>query len=87
VKKIAPECSPTCFGQDLSIIVTLEKVPQNLGSATFNETAERKRSPSLRKFAQSGVDVMITAFRNFCQFLAKNWRLSQKPTFPYLDYS
>jgi hypothetical protein len=31
------------------------------------------------KFAQSGVDVMITIFRDFYPFSAKTWRFSQKP--------
>jgi hypothetical protein len=28
----------------------------------------------------SAVDVTITIFRDFCHFLAKNWRFSQKTT-------
>jgi hypothetical protein len=44
----------------------------------FQETAQSKQSPIGRKFAQSGTDVMITIFCDFCQFLAKNWRFSQK---------
>jgi hypothetical protein len=30
-------------------------------------------------FSTPGVDVMITIFCDFRQFLAKNWRFSQKP--------
>jgi hypothetical protein len=31
-----------------------------------------------RKFAQSGVNVMITIFFDFCQFLAQKFALSHK---------
>jgi hypothetical protein len=38
-----------------------------------------KQSPNGRKFGQSGVDVMITIFCDFCQFSAKKLAFSQKP--------
>jgi hypothetical protein len=33
----------------------------------------------LEPVSHSGVDVMINIFCDFCQFLAKKWRFSQKP--------
>jgi hypothetical protein len=48
-------------------------------SEIVKNTIPSKHSLKGRKFAQSGVDVMITIFCNFRQFLTKNWRFSQKP--------
>jgi hypothetical protein len=40
-------------------------------SEIFKKTVRSKHSPNGRKIAKSGVDVMITIFCDFCQFLEK----------------
>jgi hypothetical protein len=44
----------------------------------FKKTSQRKQLPNRRKFAQSGVDVVITIFCDFRQFSVTKWRFSQK---------
>jgi hypothetical protein len=45
---------------------------KNVGDfCNFEETTQSKQSPNGRKFAQPGVDVMITIFCDFRQFSAK----------------
>jgi hypothetical protein len=52
-------------------LVILRKTAQRKKSPKKKTIAQRKQSPSGRKFAQSGVDVMITIFGDFRQFSAK----------------
>jgi hypothetical protein len=51
-----------------------KKVASLLGSAIsaiFTKATQSKQSPNRRKFAQSGVDVIITIFCDFYPFSAK----------------
>jgi hypothetical protein len=50
--------------------------------------SQNEQSPNWRKFAQSGVDVMITIFCDFCQFSAKKLAFFPKTNvmIKYLHY-
>jgi hypothetical protein len=81
LRKNRPKCSLTHFSQVLLLNLKCGKnVAQKFGYfCNFQKAAQSKQPAERRKFAPSGVDVMITNFCDFCQFSAKNWRFSQKP--------
>jgi hypothetical protein len=62
--KYRPTWSPTHFCQNNCIYLPVVK-------KIFTKSTRRKSSPSRQKFAQSGVDVMITIFGDFRQFSAE----------------
>jgi hypothetical protein len=66
--KTSPKCSPTHFLLRLMhVFYSRRKTAKKLGYfCLFRKPTYNKQSPTGRKFAQSGVDVMITIF---CYFL------------------
>jgi hypothetical protein len=70
---MAQKVAQPIFRQNQCITLAVENsVPQIwVTSRIFKKLLKTKQSPKRRTFFQSGVDVMITIFCDFSQFLAK----------------
>jgi hypothetical protein len=56
-----------------------KKATENFEHFLYYKNTQNWQPPNRRKFGQSGVDVMITNFCDFCQFSSKKWRFSENP--------
>jgi hypothetical protein len=72
--KNRPNCSPALFVKIITQLLPREKsTPKNWATSEFKKLPKGNTRPLCRrKFAQSGVDVMIPIFCDFSQFSAKN---------------
>jgi hypothetical protein len=78
-EKVAQNEAQLNFCQNYHVIFTSEKRSSKVWATSIIFPKTVSNHPCGRKFALSGVDVMITIFCDFWQFSAKKWRFSQKP--------
>jgi hypothetical protein len=79
LRKNRPKCSPSHFFDKIHtklISVKKRSLPKWATAVIFQKNF--LQSPKIRKYAKSGVDVMITFFCDFCQFSAKKMAFFSK---------